>query len=342
MIYVTYKDGTKDKETVLSGNELNGLGGDLNGNVYYVLTDGLISLAYIDSDSYLPGANATQLYGYVVSSVSENNDNNVKYKQYDVYTTDGKLVEGVKQKATTSVKKGDFIKLNLTSDNYAEGVQKLSEIETNAGALLNYGDDYLVVLGSNGKATNINLDDDVKYLEVNTEDVKGIGNEANLEKASETGIANEYYANVSYYVEGGEALLVVIDTTGKWNNGTTDVTVTQREATTPTKAQVATATTSAGSLTVTGSSINITDGETITLTGYSGTANKFDVKLTAASSTSATMTLEGNILKNGPVIATGNKADIEVTGEGNITGKIVITGDGLATKTINFTIKVQK
>lgn len=80
-------------------------------------------------DSYLPGANATQLYGYVVSSVSENNDNNVKYKQYDVYTTDGKLVEGVKQKATTSVKKGDFIKLNLTSDNYAEGVQKLSEIE---------------------------------------------------------------------------------------------------------------------------------------------------------------------------------------------------------------------
>ena len=186
VIYVTYKDGTKDKETVLSGNELNGLGGDLNGNVYYVLTDGLISLAYIDSDSYLPGANATQLYGYVVSSVSENNDNNVKYKQYDVYTTDGKLVEGVKQKATTSVKKGDFIKLNLTSDNYAEGVQKLSEIETNAGALLNYGDDYLVVLGSNGKATNINLDDDVKYLEVNTEDVKGIGNEANLEKASET------------------------------------------------------------------------------------------------------------------------------------------------------------
>ena len=342
VIYVTYKDGTKDKETVLSGNELNGLGGDLNGNVYYVLTDGLISLAYIDSDSYLPGANATQLYGYVVSSVSENNDNNVKYKQYDVYTTDGKLVEGVKQKATTSVKKGDFIKLNLTSDNYAEGVQKLSEIETNAGALLNYGDDYLVVLGSNGKATNINLDDDVKYLEVNTEDVKGIGNEANLEKASETGIANEYYANVSYYVEGGEALLVVIDTTGKWNNGTTDVTVTQREATTPKKAQVATATTSAGSLTVTGSSINITDGETITLTGYSGTANKFDVKLPAASSTSATMTLEGNILKNGPVIATGNKADIEVTGEGNITGKIVITGDGLATKTINFTIKVQK
>ena len=116
----------------------------------------------------------------MVSSVSENNDNNVKYKQYDVYTTDGKLVEGVKQKATTSVEKGDFIKLNLTSDNYAEGVQKLDAVKNNAGALLNYGDDYLVVLGSNGKATNINLDDDVKYLEVNTEDVKGIGNEANL------------------------------------------------------------------------------------------------------------------------------------------------------------------
>ena len=95
-------------------------------------------------------------------------------------------------------------------------------------------------------------------------------------------------------------------------------------------------------MTVTGSPIDITDGKTITLTGYSGTKNKFDVNLAAASSTSATMTLEGNILKNGPVIATGDKTDIEVTGEGSITGKIVITGDGLATKTINFTIKVQK
>ena len=148
-----------------------------------------------------------------------------------------------------------------------------------------------------------------------------------MEKASETGTANEYYANVSYYVEGGEALLVVIDTTGKWNNGTKDVTVKQSEATDPTTAQVATATTSSGSLTVASSPINITNGKAITLTGYSGTKNKFDVNLAAASSTSATMTLEGNILKNGPVIATGNKADIEVTGEGNITGKIVITGD---------------
>ena len=82
---------------------------------------GLISLAYIDSDSYLPGANATQLYGYVVSSVSENNDINVKYKRYDVYTTDGKLVEGVKQKATTSVKKGDVYK-RQRQDAYCRAV----------------------------------------------------------------------------------------------------------------------------------------------------------------------------------------------------------------------------
>ena len=105
VIYVTYKDGTKDKETVLSGNELNGLGGDLNGNVYYVLTDGLISWPTLIPDSYLPGANATQLYGYVVSSVSENNDNNVKYKQYDVYTTDGKLVEGVNRRQPPRLKR---------------------------------------------------------------------------------------------------------------------------------------------------------------------------------------------------------------------------------------------
>ena len=90
-------DGTKDKQKVLTGDELNGLGSDFTGNVTYVVKDGLISLAYIDSNSYLPGANATQVYGYVVSAVTENNDNNVKYKQYDVYTTNGELVKGVLQ-----------------------------------------------------------------------------------------------------------------------------------------------------------------------------------------------------------------------------------------------------
>ncbi|WP_417084263.1 S-layer homology domain-containing protein [Evtepia gabavorous] len=345
VIYVTYKDGTKDKETVLSGNELNGLGGDLNGSVYYVLTDGLISLAYIDSNSYLPGANATQLYGYVVSSVSENNDNNVKYKQYDVYTTDGKLVEGVKQKATTSVKKGDFIKLSLSSDNYAEGVAVLN-IDDNAGALLNYSSDYISLVKSDGTAANINLDDNVKYLVVNTKDVKGVGNEADLEKASETGVANKYFANVSYYAESGssDAVLVVIDTTGKWyKNGESSATeVTQNAATAPTSMAVSSATSH-------GMTVNdgaITDGKTVAVTDYSSSKNMFKVSMTPAINTTATMTLEGDILE-APVVLTGsttspvNKDDIKVTGKGTIDGKITVEESGKATTTISFTITIQ-
>ena len=222
VVYVQYKDGNKDKQKVMSGSELNALGSDFKGKLTYVIDDGLISLAYIDSTAYLPGANATQVYGYIVSTVSENNDNNTKYFEYDVYTTEGKLVEGVKQKATTvTVAKGDFIKLSISSDNYAEGVQVLTAIDTNANALLNYGKDYISIAKPHDSETStiINLDDNVKYLVVNTKDVKGVNNEADLEKAAEYNKEqNKYYANVSYYIEDGssDAVLVVIDSTGKW------------------------------------------------------------------------------------------------------------------------------
>ena len=232
VVYVQYKDGNKLKQKVMSGSELNALGSDFKGSLTYVVDDGLISLAYIDSSAYLPGANATQVYGYIVSTVSENNDNNTKYKQYDVYTTEGKLVEGVKQKATTEVNKGDIIKLSLSSDNYAEGVQVLN-LTANVSALRNFGKDYLSVVkqGEANKASIVNLDDNVKYLVINTKDVKGVGNEADLEKAAETGTTNQYFANVTYYTEtaGGDAVLVVIDSTGKWypNGSDTATTVTE-------------------------------------------------------------------------------------------------------------------
>ena len=223
VVYVNYKDGNKTKQKVMSGSELNALGSDFKGSLTYVIDDGLISLAYIDaSNSYLPGANATQVYGYIVSTVSENNDNNTKYFEYDVYTTEGKLVEGVKQKATSvKVAKGDFIKLSISSDNYVEGVQILTAIDTNANALVNYGKDYIAIAKphDNETSTIINLDDNVKYLVVNTKDVKGVNNEADLEKAAEVNKSqNKYYANVSYYKEAGndDAVLVVIDSTGKW------------------------------------------------------------------------------------------------------------------------------
>ena len=223
VVYVNYKDGNKTKQKVMSGSELNALGSDFKGSLTYVIDDGLISLAYIDaSNSYLPGANATQVYGYIVSTVSENNDNNTKYFEYDVYTTEGELVEGVKQKATSvKVAKGDFIKLSISSDNYVEGVQILTAIDTNANALVNYGKDYIAIAKphDNETSTIINLDDNVKYLVVNTKDVKGVNNEADLEKAAEVNKSqNKYYANVSYYIEEGnsDAVLVVIDSTGKW------------------------------------------------------------------------------------------------------------------------------
>ena len=84
----------------------------------------------------------------------------------------------------------------------------------------------------NGAASSIvNLDDNVKYLVINTKDVKGVGNEADLEKAAETGTTNQYFANVTYYTEtaGGDAVLVVIDSTGKWypNGSDTATTVTE-------------------------------------------------------------------------------------------------------------------
>ena len=340
-IYVNYKDGNKQKQKVMSGSELNALGSDFNGSVAYVVDDGLISLAYINSTAYLPGANATQVYGYVVSTVTENNENNTKYKQYDVYTTEGKLVEGVKQKATTAVAKGDYIKLSLSSDNYAEGVEVLS-IDANAGALLNYGKDYISLVKSDGTSDIISLDDNVKYLVVNTKDVKGVGNEADLEKAAETGTANEYYANVSYYQESGstDAVLVVIDSTGKWFKKDADsaTEVTQQSAAAPTaKVEAASAQTLAVS------SGTISAGAKIEATGYNASnANQFKVSLTPAANTTATMTLTGDILKGGDVTLTsGSKDNIAVTGKGTITGKIIVEQLGKATNTINFTIEVK-
>ena len=340
-IYVNYKDGNKQKQKVMTGSELNSLGSNFDGSVTYVVDDGLISLAYINSTAYLPGANATQVYGYVVSTVTENNENNTKYKQYDVYTTEGKLVEGVKQKATTAVAKGDYIKLSLSSDNYAEGVEVLN-IDATAGALLNYGKDYLSLVKPDGTSDIVSLDDNVKYLVVNTKDVKGVGNEADLEKAAETGTANEYYANVSYYVESGntDAVLVVIDSTGKWfkKNASSETKIAQTAATDPTTMTVANATNN----TLTVSSGTIFAGAKIEATGYNASsANQFKVSLTPATNTTATMTLTGDILENGDVtLSSGSEDNIAVTGTGTITGKIIVEQLGKATNTINFTIEV--
>ena len=335
VIYVNYVDGTKDKQKVMTGDELNALGGDFNGNVKYVVKDGLISLAYINSSSYLPGSNADQLYGYIVSAVTENNDNNVKYKQYDVYTTDGQLVEGVMQKATTAVAKGDFVKLSLTADNYAEGVTVLNNVDSKAGALMNYGDDYIVVLGSDKTAKTINLDDDVKYLVVNTKDTKGISNEADLEKASETGTANEYFANVSYYDEGNDALLVVIDTTGKWytkadkNNA---VEIAQKAADNLTGMTLTAGTnglTVTQGITFAATTYNYTGVE---LTGYAADrADEIKLAVTPASDNTADIVIEGTAVGGKQVMTSGQ--DFAFSGTGDFTITVTVMKDGVTSKT---------
>lgn len=335
VIYVNYVDGTKDKQKVMTGDELNALGGDFNGNVKYVVKDGLISLAYINSSSYLPGSNADQLYGYIVSGVTENNDNNVKYKQYDVYTTDGQLVKGVMQKATTAVAKGDFVKLSLTADNYAEGVTVLNNVDSKAGALMNYGDDYIVVLGSDKTAKTINLDDDVKYLVVNTKDTKGISNEADLEKASETGSANEYFANVSYYTEGGDALLVVIDTTGKWytkadkNNA---VEIAQKAADNLTGMTLTAGTnglTVTQGITFAATTYNYTGVE---LTGYAADrADEIKLAVTPASDNTADIVIEGTAVGGKQVMTSGQ--DFAFSGTGDFTITVTVMKDGVTSKT---------
>ena len=68
--------------------------------------------------------------------------------------------------------------------------------------------------------------------------------------------------------------------------------------------------------------------------------------MTPASNTTATMTLEGDILE-APVVLTGSttspvyKDNIKVTGKGTIDGKITVEESGKATTTISFTITIQ-
>lgn len=128
---------------------------------------------------------------------------------------------------------------------------------------------------------------------------------------------------------------MVIDTTGKWyKNGESSATeVTQHAATAPTSMAVDTATNRG----MTVSSGSITDKADIKVTAYDkDSKDAFKVSMTPASNTTATMTLEGDILE-APVVLTGsttspvNKDNIKVTGKGTIDGKITVEESGKAT-----------
>ena len=217
-IYVQYVDGEKNgnpnvKTTVITGAELNAMGSNFGVDSYYVYSGTLITEALIVGNTYLPGASADKLYGYVTSSVTETSDDGTDYQEFTVWTSEGESID-VKMKASTTIEKEDLISFELAADNFIEGVKVL---KAQTGAIKSFGSDY-VILYNDGKTgtTDYDLDDDVKFLYLNTKDVKGI-NGGELTEAAETATDDVYYANIKYYTEGTGAdekiVMIAIDVT---------------------------------------------------------------------------------------------------------------------------------
>ena len=225
-IYVQYKDGKDTKNTVITGATLNDMGSNFGDKVYYVTDGTLIVAALIVGDTYLPGASADKLYGYVTSDVTENTEDDVDFKSFDVWTSEGESIN-VKMKASTAVKKGDLISFELTADNFIEGVKTESDdLTVVTDAVKQVGSNYVMFYGGG----DYKLSDDVQYLYLNTKDVKGV-NGGELVKADENTIGaiagqTKYYANVKYVLDGDEIVMIAIDVNmNKWDKAA-DIVVT--------------------------------------------------------------------------------------------------------------------
>ena len=212
-IYVQYVDGDKDKTAVITGAELNAMGSDFGTNSYYVYSGTLITEALIVGSTYLPGASADKLYGYVTSSVTETSDDGTDYKEFTVWTSNNESID-VKMKGSAEVEKESLISFELAADNFIEGVKVLN---AQIGAIKSFGSDYVILYDDKeATTTDYDLDDDVKFLYLNTADVKGV-NGGELTEANETENADEYYANIKYYTEGTgddeKIVMIAIDVT---------------------------------------------------------------------------------------------------------------------------------
>lgn len=219
MIYVQYKDGDDFKTKVITGKELNAMGSNFGDKTYYVVDGSTICAALITDDGYLPGASAGKLYGYVTSDVTDNNDDGTAFKSFTVWTSNNESID-VKMKSSTTIKKGNLISFEMGEDNFIEGVSVKSGT---LAAIKDYGTDYAIFYNNGAEGTyDLSFDDDVKFLYLNTKDVKGI-NGGELAKADETGDDNTYYANCKYVKEGGKIVLIAIDTNlNKWD-GASDI-----------------------------------------------------------------------------------------------------------------------
>lgn len=230
-IYVQYKDGNDTKNTVITGATLNDMGSNFGDKVYYVTDGTLIVAALIVGDTYLPGASADKLYGYVTSDVTENTEDDVDFKSFDVWTSEGESIN-VKMKASTAVKKGDLISFELTADNFIEGVKTESEgLTVETAAIKQVGSSYVMFYTDDASKSDYKLSDDVQYLYLNTKDVKGV-NGGELVKADENTIdaiqgKTKYYANAKYVLDGDEIVMIAIDVNmNKWD-GEADIVVTK-------------------------------------------------------------------------------------------------------------------
>ena len=226
VIYVRYNDGTAIdpdyKNTVITGATLNDMGSDFGNEVYYVTDGTLVVAALIVGDTYLPGASSGKLYGYVTSDVTENTEDDVDFKSFDVWTSEGETIN-VKMKSTsTDVAKGDLISFELSADNFIEGVKTESakSLTVVTDAVKNVGSSYVMFYGGG----DYKLSDDVQYLYLNTKDVKGV-NGGELKAADKNTVTSEggaadgvYYNNVKYVLEDNEIVMIAIDSTlNKWD-----------------------------------------------------------------------------------------------------------------------------
>ena len=230
-IYVQYKDGKDTKNTVITGATLNDMGSNFGDKVYYVTDGTLIVAALIVGDTYLPGASADKLYGYVTSDVTENTEDDVDFKSFDVWTSEGESIN-VKMKASIDVAKGDLISFELTADNFIEGVKTESEgLTVETAAIKQVGSSYVMFYTDDASKSDYKLSDDVQYLYLNTKDVKGV-NGGELVKADENTInaiqgKTKYYANAKYVLDGDEIVMIAIDVNmNKWD-GEADIVVTK-------------------------------------------------------------------------------------------------------------------
>ena len=240
VVYVQYKDGTKTKQKVMTGSELNALGSDFGITGTAVIDGGLATIVLLKADGYLPGAKATQLYGYITSDVvSEEADGGVKSQSFTVWTSENKSID-VKMKGNTKVTKGDIISFDLTSDNYIEGVKSTGEDDGESDKLdIVYGaikdfkmGDYVTFYNKTGTANiDYEMDDDVKYLFLNTDDTEGVADDT-LSKATEasdsSASAKKYYNNAVYVIEGTGAnakiVMIACDVVNQyWKGQTTSV-----------------------------------------------------------------------------------------------------------------------